>query len=214
MAKPPPTIQRFRIFCEVAVPDLGPVSVALAHISGLTVTGQELITDVITFRKKSNHDVKAEDFLIDWMADHPTFKAKEAIEHFRANGRTDGSGYTALRVLVERKLLRKLGEGQYSRIDVKHLPAPKKAKAARQEVSHRDFILRAASRNHGRFNLAWLKKQFVADGRTPGNASPSVTALLGHKQIKRVGNGEYVLLQKATASKTNSAQPAEVTTNG
>jgi hypothetical protein len=210
-----PVQQRFRISCEVDVADLGPAMVALAHIAGLTVTGSELVTDVATFksRPKQTHDVKAEDYLIDWIADHPEFKAKEAVEHFREAGRTDGACYTALRVLCERKLLRKLGEGRYSRLDAKHQPKKKNPTPVRRDVSHPAFLLRLASRNHSRFNTAWAKTQFEKDKRSPGNVSPTIAKLMKDKQIKRVSESEYVLLQKAAKSKPGRKTP-KAKTNG
>lgn len=80
------------------------------------------------------------------------------------------------------------------------LPAPKphakhaKTKLDRREVSHSSFILRQASRNHGRFNTAWMKKQFEKDGRKWGAVSPTIAPLLKQKLLKRVGEGEYVLM--------------------
>jgi hypothetical protein len=182
----------------------------------------ELVTTVVTYNKKTQHDVKAEDFLIDWIADHPTFKAIEPIQHFREAGRTDGACYTALRMLCQRKLLHKLGDGMYSRADVKALPKPKQAAAkaskskpaAKREVDHRTFVLRTASRNHGRFNTAWMKKQFVADGRSPGNVSPTISALLKTKQLKRTADSEYVLPQKAAPPKKPVEKPVTAKVNG
>ena len=220
MPKPLP-VQRFRISCEVDVANLGPVLVQLAQIADLTVTGSEVVTDVRTYKqqRKTGHTVKAEDFLTEWLADHPTFRALDIIQHFRADGRTDGAGYTALRTLLEKKLLKKLGPGQYSRADVKHLPAPKKKTKPKKQhdVPAHAFTLRAASRNHGRFNSHWLKRQFEADGRHPSGTGPVINRLLNDKAIKRVGDGEYVLLQKTKpVKKTNSgiAPEAGVAGNG
>ena len=57
---------------------------------GPTNIGFELITDVRTFAGNKLHDVKAEDFLSEWVAEHPTFRARKAVAHFRAHHRTDG----------------------------------------------------------------------------------------------------------------------------
>jgi hypothetical protein len=211
MAKPE-TIERFKITCETDVQNLGPVMLALAKIEGLSVTGNELVTEVRTFKQKQSHAVRAEDFLVDWIADHPTFQAREAIKHFRDAGRTDGAGYTALRVLVQRKLLRKLGEGRYTTTAARH--QPKQAKPVHRDVDHHTFILRAASRNHGRFSTSWMKKQFEKDGRVPGNVSPTIAALMKKKAVKRVGDSEYVLLARpakvkkpVTKKKVNGRDP-------
>jgi hypothetical protein len=203
MAKEPETVDHFRLTINRLTPQqLGVVIADLAKREIFDIR-PELITDVVTFNRKTSHAVKAEDFLIDWMADHPEFRARDAIAHFREAGRTDGSGHTALRVLCEKKLLRKLGEGRYSAIAVKHQPKGLKAarkaaaKQTRHEVDHRTFILRTASRNHSRFNTAWMKKQFTADGRKWAAVSPTIAALLKRKLIKRVAESEYVLLEKA-----------------
>jgi hypothetical protein len=208
---------------QVEQEQLGALSVLLAK-AGFTQVRHELVTDVLRYKQKASHDVKAEDFLIDWMAEHPTFKAVEAVKHFREAGRTDSSCYTALRVLVERKLLRKLGEGQYSRLDVKHQPKQAKQVQVRREVDNHTFILRAASKNHGRFNTAWMKKQFEADGRGPGSVSPTIAALMTKKLIKRVAESEYVLLQtkevkkkpakKKPVTKANGGAPAQELLHG
>jgi hypothetical protein len=198
MAKAPP-VQTFEISCEVEVQNLGPAMVALAHIEGLTVTGSKLVTTVKSFARneRSTHTVKAEDFLIDWIADHPEFQAKEAVRHFVADGRTSGACYTALRVLSEKKLLRKLGEGRYTTLAAKH--QPKKAKdepRKHKEVGGPDFALRLMSRAHGRISSITLKKHFDADGRAASGVSGVIQKLLKAKQIKRVGEGVYELTPK------------------
>lgn len=217
MAKPE-TRDYFRTTIDqVPTDQLGALSTLLAY-AGFESVRHELVTDVLRYKqKKPSHDVKAEDFLIDWIADHKAFQAREAIQHFRNAGRTDGAGYSSLRELVKRKLLRKLGEGRYTTVALREAPKKlkpaKAAKAApkqhvRHEVDHRTFLLRTASRNHGRFNTAWMKKQFDKDGRTPGNVSPTISALVAKKLLKRVGDSEYVLLQKAPApKKTAKAKP-------
>lgn len=215
-----PSIDTFKITCEVAVHNLGPAMVRLAQIEGLIVTGSELVTTVKRFTQNThtNHHIKAEAFLEEWLKDHATFRAVEAVNHFKADGRTSGACYTALRVMSADGRLRKLGEGMYSRPNVKALAAPKQAKQAKQarrEVPHSAFILRVASRNHGRFNTTRMKAQFEKDGRNPGTVSPTIASMMTKKQIKRVSEGEYVLLNKAAPKKTdrpklNGPAPAEV----
>src|SRR4051812_13278788 len=122
---------RFRIMCEAKDVEMGPIIAQLSRM-GLTNVHFELITDVPMFNKKIQHEVKAEDFLRAWIENHPTFATKEAIGAFREAGRTDGSGHTALRMLVEKKVLKKLAGPNYSRSDVKAIAAGKhttKAKA-------------------------------------------------------------------------------------
>jgi fatty acid-binding protein DegV len=54
-----------------------------------------------------------------------------------------------------------------------------------------------------------MKVQFKKDTRNPGNVSPTIAHLLKKKAIKRVGEGEYVLMSKAASPKK-----AEPKTNG
>lgn len=207
MPKEPP-VERFRITCEVEPANLGPTVAQLTKL-GLSNIHFELVEDVRTFAKRTNHEVSSEALLLEWIKDHPTFKAIEACKHFEANGRTKGSTYPALGVLVEKKVLKKLDQGNYARADVKHLAAPKTKPKGRviNEVSHRDFILRTARRNHGRFSAAKIKELFEKEGRNRDSVSTAIDALLKRKLVKRVGDGEYVLLQKTT-------QPPPVKSNG
>src|SRR5437879_2452520 len=99
MAKNQPAqIERFRISSEIESANLGPVVAQLTKL-GLLNIHFELITDVATFRQKTNHAVKSVAFLAEWVKDHPTFKALEARDHFLANGRTRGSAYPAITAL-------------------------------------------------------------------------------------------------------------------
>jgi hypothetical protein len=211
MRKQPETVDYFRLVINrLSQEQLGVVIADLARREIFDIK-PELITDVVTYNKKQAHAVKAEDLLIDWMAEHPNFRAIEAVTHFRAAGRTDGSCYTAMRVLRERKLIRKVGEGQYSTVAAKSQPKKAKAAAKHRDVDNHTFILRAASRNHGRFNTAWMKKQFEADGRGSGSVSPTISALMKKKQIKRVSDSEYVLPQKAAKPKKGNGADHAVT---
>jgi hypothetical protein len=222
MAKPPPD-QRFRISCEVDVGNLGPVMVALAHVEGLTVTGSELITDVPKYKANtgySTHHIKSEPYLEAWVADHPTFRAIEAVNHFKADGRTAGACYTALRVMSSDGRLKKLGEGMYSLPGVKALPAPKGKKTRvdkkpkkQKDVPAVEFALRTMRRTHGRMSSLTLKKHFENDGRAPTGVGPVLNRLLDEKRIKRVGEGLYEITPKKTEVKTNGAA-VEVAANG
>lgn len=209
MPKEPP-VERFRIWVDDVEPaDVGPTMAALTKL-GRGKVGFELIEDVRAFAKKTNHDVKAEDFLTAWIANNPTFRVSEVIKVFREDGRTDGAGYTAVRILVEKKVLRKLDPGHYARADVKHIEGPKKkpkdpeAAGNRYEVSHKDFILRIGRQNHGRFSAAKVKDRFEKDGRNRDSVSTAIDDLLKRKLIKRVSEGEYLLLNMAAEQpKTN-----------
>jgi hypothetical protein len=205
-----PTIDRFRISCEVEVSDLGPIIAQLTKM-GLTNVNFELMTEIPAFAQKAHHAVKAEDFLREWIGEHPTFSAKEAVAHFRQSGRTDGACYSALPKLVADKTLKKVGPGNYARSDVKAIAAPKKEKKAakaianaqKYPVSHAAFIERIAKRKHGHFTTADIKTAFEKQGRPASSASPSINELLTKQVIRRVGGGEYELT--AAPAKTNGA---------
>jgi hypothetical protein len=215
MPKPPP-VEYFRVTCEVDAATLGATIAALTKM-GVARIATDLVTAEATFKQKNSYAIKTEDFLAEWIAEHPTFRASEAVKHCRADGRTDGAAYTALRMMVENKFLKKLSPGQYSRADVKAIAAPKKKKKAkatkpqRHDISGPDFALRLMSRNHGRVTSATLKKHFESDGRAPAGVGPTLNHLLKRKAIKRLGDGAYELAPK----KTNGAAPViEAAANG
>lgn len=233
MAKQPP-VERFKLSCEVETINLGPTLAALTKM-GLTNLGFELITDVRAFAKNTHPEIRGAIFLAEWIKEHPTFKSKEAVNAFKADGRGDGhSAYGAITNLVDNGILKKIGEGMYSRADVKHLAAPKKKLKAKPSqsvnkytISNGDFIVRIARRNHGRINTTSLRKVFEADGRMSSSISPTINALLNAKKLKRagvVGGGEYLLVTKAQKPKpkakpvTNGhavpSAPVEAVTNG
>jgi hypothetical protein len=204
-----PTTDRFRIICEAEAQEMGLIVAQLTRM-GLTNVHFELITDVIGYRQNAKHEVKAEDFLAEWIKDHATFRAAEAVQHFRDNGRTDGAGYTALRMLCEKKILNKISGGNYSRADVKAIEAGKHTKTEKTEKktepktfskSAEHVILSFARRNHGRFSTTRLIPAFEKEGRARGSVYASINKLLTNKLAKRVGDagsGEYVLTAKAT----------------
>jgi hypothetical protein len=192
---------------------LGPLVADLTKL-GMTIQNVELATVIPTYAKKAHHEVKAEDFLMAWTQEHPTFRAIEAVQHFRASGRTDGACYTALRMLAEARTLKKLGPGNYARNDVKAIAAPKNKtakpeKTKRPEISHGDFILRLARRQHGRFTIGKVKEVFLNDGRNAGSVSPTVDDLLTKKRIRRISDGMYELIPDAPAKNGNGAAPVE-----
>jgi len=226
MPKSPP-VEYFEFTCRCPVLTAGPIMAQLSKIEGLDVSAPHLVTEVRSFSRNtaatgSNPEIGTKAFLAEWSKANPTFKANDAVKALRADGRGGGSAaYPALNALVGDGTFKKLSPGQYSRADVKALPAPKKkAKAAKQtqvrrDVDHQTFLLRNASRNHGRFNTSWMKAQFEKDKRKAGNVSPTIAALLKKKQIKRVGDSEYVLMSKAAAPKkqavkTNGAAAVEI----
>jgi hypothetical protein len=156
--------------------------------------------------------------LAEWIKEHPTFKAIEAVQYFEEQGRTKGSTYPALGVLVEKGILKKLGPGDYARADVKHLAAPKKKRVAKGPLKTfdkrgEDVVLSYARRNHGRFNTPKLVELFTREGRAKNSVYASIDALMKQKLVKRVGekgDGQYVLLNK-TAPKP---KPKPMVVNG
>jgi hypothetical protein len=217
-----PSIDTFKITCEVAVHNLGPAMVRLAQIEGLIVTGSELVTTVKSFTQnaRTTHHIKAEGYLEQWLKDHPTFRAAEAVRHFKADGRTSGACYTALRVMSADGRLRKLGDGMYQRPDIKALAKPKKEKEGpltrtHKEVPGPEFALRLMRRSHGKMSSATLKKHFDEDGRAGSGVSGVIQKLLKGKHIKRIDEGLYQLTPKKTDKpKLNGPVPAEVSANG
>jgi ribosomal protein S25 len=172
---------------------------------GMTNLHYELITDVQNFRQKSSHDIKGQDFLTAWIADHPTFAAKEAVNAFRADGRHEAGAYTALRALTEEGVLKKLSPGNYSRTDVKAIAAPaKKAKATKSKAkakgatkkksagTHLDFIERIGRRHKGgEFTSIRVKELFEKDGRPVSSVDPTLRAMAEKGTIKHTGKGEW-----------------------
>ncbi|WP_354100138.1 MULTISPECIES: hypothetical protein [unclassified Bradyrhizobium] len=193
-------------------------------ISALTKLGHqeisfEVVTVVPTFAQRSSPAISAEDFLTEWVKDNPTFRPRDAASAFKADGRAPTSVYAALTNLVEKKVLKKLGPGNYASVDVKHLEPPKASPATRHAVSHKDFALRCARRNHGRVTASGLKDQFEKDGRNRDSVSTTINELLNAKQIKRVGEGSYVLLAAHAKTKKDKnpareAKPEEHRSNG
>jgi hypothetical protein len=215
--KPPPVEERFRVTTFVPKELLGETIAALTRL-GLTEVNFDLVADIKSFAKKAQHVVKAEAFLAEWMKEHASFRALEAVRHFRENGRTAGAAYTALRMMSSDGRVRKLGEGMYQRPDIKAISGPKKKAKPHNRKPHKvsspDFVLRAARRNHGRFNSAWMKKQFDSDGRPTTGVGPTINKLLKGKAIKRVGEGEYVLLTSNGSKPAVQSAPVAEATHG
>lgn len=220
MAKPPP-LEYFEVTVRCPKELLGDLMTDI-NKRGLQDVKFDLVTAVPTFRRNaeySNHHTKAEAFLEEWIKDHPTFRAIEAIKHFKADGRTPGAGYTALRVLSADGRLNKLGEGMYSVPGVKALPAPKKVKAAKKRQHHPDvpageFTLRLMSRAHGKISSGTLKSHFAKDGRAPTGVGPVLRKLMAAKKIKQLGEGMYELMLKKSERPTNGAAVVDAATSG
>lgn len=235
MAKTP-TVERFRLVIEreFEAQELGGAIANLTRL-GFDNVRFELITDVLAFRTKTQHAIKAADFLSAWIAEHPTFSMREVSAHFKADGRTASAAYYALKMLTDQRVIKRLDDdGHYSRADVKHIEAPtkaaKSAKRTRQifEVDHREFILRYMRSHGGRTSTTKLREYFTAHKRNPNSVSGALNKLVERKQLKLLGDGAYLLLAKGGMKpkpkpvKSNGnglhveipTAPSEVTLNG
>ncbi|WFU39076.1 hypothetical protein QA640_32480 [Bradyrhizobium sp. CB82] len=211
----PPEVDHFLIHCEALAPDVGPIIAVLTRM-GVRNIGYELKTDIPVFAGNRSHAIKAEDFLAAWIVDHPTFKAIDAVRHFREDHRTDGAAYSALRVLVDKGTLKKPSSGNYARADVRALESPKApAKAAKQpkavehDRSGREEIERFI-RNRKSFSVMQLRELFRGQRRNEASVSPILDKLLEGKAIKRIGatgSGEYATVKRSAAKQKKSTKP-------
>lgn len=224
--------ERFLISCEASQEQVGGI---IAHLTrlGLTNIKFDLIADVRSFSRNAppKDGISNTDYLRAWIVEHPTFKAIEAQNYFRNDNRP--AVYPTLRALVDEGLLKKMGPGDYSRADVKHIAGPKKAKAASPakaaakakvkkkqpsfEINAEEALLRIARRNHGRFTSELAKKHFEVLGRATSSVGPTIRDLMNKNLIKRGSTGSYSLTAKAMTgpkgvrkTKANGAMPAVV----
>lgn len=207
MAKQPtPSVEYFNLVVGGIAPEnLGATMAALAKL-GLTDVRPELVTEIATFRKKTQHDTTAEDFVGEWTASNPTFSSKALIAHSRAAGRTDASIYGAVRGLVQAGKLKKLSAGHYCLPEVS---ATVHATRERREVSNKEFIWDIV-KNRKAFTSKELRTAFIADGRNERSLSPQLQILVEEKRIKALGDGEYQVLKgKATKGKATKASETE-----
>jgi hypothetical protein len=208
MPKELPT-ERFKIACEVEAAHLGTTVAQLTKL-GLTNIHFELIEDIRSFAKKALYDVSSEDLLLEWIKDHPTFKAREACKYLETHGRHNTGAYPALGRLVKKKHLKKLDLGNYARTDVKHIEGPKKKPSAprSQQINHREFVLLIGRQGHGRFSAAKVRERFIKDGRNHNSVATAIADLVKKKLVKRVSGGEYLLSNGPEQSKVNGAAEA------
>src|SRR6267154_2860914 len=99
--------------------------------------------------------------------------------------------------MVDKKLLTKLGDGNYQRADVKAIAPPTSGMVKHYDVSNRDLIWRHI-KNRTRFKIADLAVLFRANKRPEKSISPQISIMAAAKLIKRVGDGEYLVLKKAS----------------
>jgi hypothetical protein len=227
MPKPPP-VETFNVtFFGVPKELLGETVAAQAKLGDFPYR-TELVTTVAAFRNNARPEgtpgVNTAEFVAKWVEDNPTFKAIECVKALKeATGNGGTAVYPALKVLVEKGILKKLGEGNYAHAAVKHLAAPKKIARERHEVDHREFILRYARQHQGRMSVSKLKAHFEKHDRKANSVSGAINILVANKKIKALGDGEYVLLIAAAKKQkpkppvngtNNNATPVEEVANG
>ena len=204
MAKPPEIKHRVRIFAETSAEGMGPLMVQLT-LMGLENIGYELIEDTISFNKKKNHDQPAEAALTEYVAEHPTFAIRDAIKHFEALGRSKAAIYTAAGVLVEKKILKKLGPGNYSAADVKHIEGPtkKEAKAGkaakaerkkRYDISNHDLAWNFV-KGRKQFKVSEMAAHFAKHKRPTKSVSGVMFNLVRENLLKGLGEGDYLVVK-------------------
>lgn len=212
MAKQPIEIRdRFRITADVEATALGPLLAQLAKI-GLQNVGYELVTDVVMFNKNGPrvlHPTTGDEFAREWLKEHPTFRAVELIHHFQAAGRTNGSGYTAIRNLVASGEIIKVSVGNYTRSDIKAIAPPAKKAAApekarragrgqtpRYDVRNLDLIMKFIQPK-SRVTVAEVGALLVKEGRNKKSASPIISKLATAKVLKQIEPGTYAVMKRA-----------------
>jgi hypothetical protein len=212
MAKTPDIVEVFNFGARNVPKELVGSLMAACNRLGISEITFDLVTEQHTYKQKQRHETSSATALASWVKEHPTFKAIEAVKYLESQGRTRGSTYPALGELVAAGVLKKLGDGNYARADVKQLAAPKKTakpakkKQDRREISHGDFVLRTASRNHGRFSRQTMITHFEKDGRDPTSIGWTLNDLIAKKLLKRVNEGEYILLRGNTTAKKPTAK--------
>lgn len=222
--KPIETRDRYRLHAETSTEEFGGVLAQLTKM-GLQNIGYELITDIPTFRtnkRPNGQDVTAEQVILEFIKQKPTFKASEIVAVLVEHGRPPGSAYQALGAMVKQNQLRKLQPGVYQDIAIGHLAGPASAEPAapvkpkptgrgghhpRYDVPNRDFIVKWLGRK-SRFEISALTKAFVDDGRQPTSASSVVTKMAHDGFLKNLGGGLWEVIKLPPLSKTKSSPRA------
>lgn len=219
MPKKLPATDRFQVSCDCEAAQLGDI-IAMLTKMGFQHVQYNLITSVQTFRNNVRKDddgppkPTSEQLLMQFIKDHPTFKANQASQYLAENGYSKNGSFYAINKLVANKILKSLGDGHYSRTDVKHLAPPKKKEKPRvmHDVPHPEAILRLARRNHGRVNIEGLRKYFKAEGRNVNSLHPALHDLVRGNLLSKLSSGAYEIVKpkpEVTADTIN-----EVTNNG
>ncbi len=213
MAKTPAaTVERFVIHAETSKDHMGHVLAELTKM-GLQNVGYELVTDIVTFKNngpRKLHEVTGNDFAREFVQENASFAAIQLVNHFKANDRTDGMAYKALRALVQEGAVKKLSPGNYQRAGVKALPAPKKETPGRggsrnvYEIGNKNVILKRI-KGRATFTLKELRDHFENIRRNPKSVSPIATKLAQAKVITLIEPGTYAwgkVKKKKVAKKT------------
>jgi hypothetical protein len=193
---PAVTRDRYKISAETSLEEMGFVVAALTKM-GVQNINYELITDVRRFHgngERKVHEVGAEEFAAAFVKENASFKAIALVKHFVAAERTAGAAYSALKTLVEKKAVKKLGPGHYQRADVKSLPKPKHFEITGEEAIWNKVKSRKS------FTTQDLRALFNEAGRNEASVSPILDKMLKHKRIKRIGqpgSGEYAAVHAA-----------------
>jgi hypothetical protein len=199
--KEPETIDRYRIFAETSMEQMGFVLAALTRM-GLQNISYELITDVNRFKTKERkvHEVSAEDLAAAFVKENARFKSSDLVAHFKAAGREATSAYYGIKKLTDANVIRKSVGGEFVRVEA--LPAPAKAVKTRPanpvrrfEVLNKDLIADAI-KGRKQFTMAELRDVFAKEGRNEKSISPILTGMIAAKRIKAVSPGQYLVLAK------------------
>lgn len=209
--KEPETIDRYRIFAETSMEQMGFVLAALTKM-GLGNISYELITDVNRFKNKERkvHEVSAEDFAAAFVKQNARFKSSDMVAHFKAAGREASSAYYGIKKLTDANVVRKSVGGEFVRVEA--LPAPVKTRPAnpvhRFGVLNKDVIANAIKARK-QFTMRDLKEVFAKEGRNDKSISPILTGMVAAKQIKIVSPGHYLVLAKPVKKKLTTEQRRE-----
>jgi hypothetical protein len=214
--KDPETVDRFRVSCEVPKDQLGHIVAEMTKM-GLEHVNYELITDVLNYKKPKKFDTNGTDHLRAWIKDHPTFNRQEVIAHFIETGRSEDSGSNAVYILAREKAIKKLGDGNYQRADIKAIAGPKKAKTAKvvkviapkkrgsqpgrkpnvtriYAISNNDLLL-TKFRERKKFTVREAEDYFEANKRPRKSVWPILHNLTNLHKLKRLTQGEYAVVK-------------------
>ena len=215
MAKQPETKDRYRIQADnIPLEGLGVVLAALARV-GINNVQYELVTDILAYKAPPRvFETDAIEVARTFIKQHHTFKACELTTVFEQERRSQASGFSVIRRLVELGELRKLGGGHYQSTDVKALAAPEEAAKPPQESEPEDSTAATKKRySVSNIDLVWngIKRrskasrqemtQILVDGDRPKSSVNSLTAKLVERgKLMALGEGWYDVIKQAKES--------------